>query len=90
MQVEQLQKETLSTDPSLEMIINGITLHITESTSEELLKKCYGWLPMLNDASCFKQVYIVTWYTDLRFGIDRLAALVQSYLGDHCFEPDTI
>ena len=31
---------------------------------------------MLNDASCFKQVYIVTGYTDLRSGIDRLAALV--------------
>ena len=45
---------------------------------------------MLNDASCFKQVYIVTGYTDLRYRIDRLAALVQSYLGDHCFEPDTI
>lgn len=45
---------------------------------------------MLNDASCFKQVYIVTGYTDLRSGIDRLAALVQSHLGDHCFEPDTI
>ena len=43
---------------------------------------------MLNDASCFKQVYIVTGYTDLRSGIDRLAALVQSHLGDHCFEPD--
>lgn len=28
--------------------------------------------------------------TDLRSRIDRLAALVQSYLGDHCFEPDTI
>ena len=39
---------------------------------------------MLNDASCFKQVYIVTGYTDLRSGIDRLAALVQSHLGDHC------
>lgn len=45
---------------------------------------------MLNDASCFKQVYIVTGYTGLTSGIDRLAALVQSYLGDHCFKPDTI
>ena len=38
-QMEHLKKETLSSDSSLEMIINGITLHITESTSDELLKK---------------------------------------------------
>jgi len=38
-QVEQLQKETLLTNPSLEIIINGITLRITEFTSDELLKK---------------------------------------------------
>ena len=37
--MEQLKKETLSSDSSLEMIINGITLRITESTSDELLKK---------------------------------------------------
>ena len=33
---------------------------------------------MLNDATCFKNVYIVTGYTDLRSGIDRLASLVKS------------
>ena len=38
-QMEQLKKETLSSDSSLEMNINGITLRITESTSDELLKK---------------------------------------------------
>ena len=31
---------------------------------------------MLNDATCFKAVYIVCGYTDLRAGMDRLAALV--------------
>ena len=31
---------------------------------------------MLNDAICFKAVYIVCGYTDLRSGMDRLAALM--------------
>ena len=38
---------------------------------------------MLNDAVCFKQVYIVTSYNDLRSGIDRLAALITSKTGDN-------
>ena len=33
---------------------------------------------MLNDATCFKAVYIVCGYTDLRRGIDGLAGLVQT------------
>ena len=45
---------------------------------------------MLNDAVCFKQVYIVTGYTDLRSGIDRLAALITSKTGDNPFVPDTL
>ena len=53
-------------------------------------KECYGWLPMLNDATCFKQVYIVTGYTDLRSGIDRLSALIRSHFNDAPLQPDTI
>lgn len=45
---------------------------------------------MLNDATCFKQVYIVTGYTDLRSGIDRLAALIRSHFNDAPLEPDSI
>lgn len=45
---------------------------------------------MLNDAVCFKNVYIVTGYTDLRFGIDSLAALIKSKLGKEPFVPDTL
>ena len=45
---------------------------------------------MLNDAVCFKQVYIVTGYNDLRSGIDRLAALITSKIGDNPFVPETL
>lgn len=45
---------------------------------------------MLNDAVCFKNVYIVTGYTDLRFGIDSLAALIKSKSGKEPFVPDTL
>lgn len=38
-QIEQLKKETPSSNSSLELIVNGITIHVTESTSDELLKK---------------------------------------------------
>ena len=31
---------------------------------------------MLNDATCFKNVYIVCGFTDLRKGIDSLAAII--------------
>ena len=33
---------------------------------------------MLNDATCFKQVYIVCGYTDLRSGIDTLASIIDA------------
>ena len=45
---------------------------------------------MLNDATCFKNVYIVTGYTDLRSGIDRLASLIKSKMDEPHFAPDTI
>lgn len=45
---------------------------------------------MLNDATCFKNVYIVTGYTDLRSGIDRLASLVKSKMSNPNFSSDTI
>ena len=35
---------------------------------------------MLNDAICFKQIYIVCGYTDMRYGIDSLAAIIKSKL----------
>ena len=38
-QTEQLKKETPSSYSSLELNINGIVVRVTESTSEELLKK---------------------------------------------------
>lgn len=37
---------------------------------------------MLNNATCFKKIFIVTGYTDLRSGIDCLADTIRSYLGE--------
>lgn len=36
---------------------------------------------MPNDAACFKAVYIVCGYTDLRAGMERLAPVIQAALG---------
>ena len=45
---------------------------------------------MLNDATCFKTVYIVCGYTDLRSGMDRLAALIEAQTRNKPYVPDTL
>ena len=45
---------------------------------------------MLNDATCFKQVYIVCGYTDLRSGIDKLASVIDAKTGKSPYVPDTL
>lgn len=45
---------------------------------------------MFNDATCFKAVYIVCGYTDLRSGMDRLAALVEAQTGSSPHIQDTL
>ena len=45
---------------------------------------------MLNDATCFKAIYIVCGYTDLRAGMDRLAALVETQTGNRPYIPNTL
>lgn len=45
---------------------------------------------MLNDAVCFKNIYIVTGFTDLRSGIDTLASIVETKLECKPFVPDTL
>lgn len=47
-------------------------------------------MPMLNDATCFKQVYIVCGYTDLRSGIDTLASIIDVKTDNSPFVPDTL
>jgi transposase len=45
---------------------------------------------MLNDTTYFKNVYIVTGYTDLKSVMDSLASLVESKLVSKPFVPDTL
>ena len=45
---------------------------------------------MLNDATCFKKIFIVTRYTDLHSGIDRLADIIRSYMVGDAIESDTL
>ncbi len=50
----------------------------------------WRWYAMLNDAVCFKAVYIVCGYTDLRSGIDSLAAVLEARTGSTPYVPDTL
>lgn len=45
---------------------------------------------MLNDATCFKQVYIVCGYNNLRSGIDTLAFIIVQKTGNNPYIPDTL
>ncbi|MGL6201492.1 MAG: IS66 family insertion sequence element accessory protein TnpB [Lachnospiraceae bacterium] len=45
---------------------------------------------MLNNATSFKEIHIVCGRTDLRSGIDRLAALIETKCGAGAFKPDVI
>jgi transposase len=45
---------------------------------------------MLNNATCFKEIHIVCGRSDLRSGIDRLAAIVKAKCGNEAFKPDVI
>ena len=51
-----------------------------------------GRCAMLKDAdpSSFAGVYIVCGYTDLRFGIDSLAAIIERKFHMHLFVPNTL
>lgn len=40
---------------------------------------------MLNDAICFRLIYIVCGYTELRFGMDRLATLIKAQTNNRTY-----
>ena len=45
---------------------------------------------MLNDAACFKQIYIVCGFTDLRSGIDTLVSVIEQKTNASPYIPDTL
>lgn len=42
------------------------------------------------DPACFPGIYIVCGYTDLRFGIDSLAAIIEQRYHRNLFVPNTL
>lgn len=45
---------------------------------------------MLRDITCFKEIYIVCGYTDLRFGIESLAGIINRKFNRNIFVPDVL
>lgn len=45
---------------------------------------------MLNDATCFKNIFIVTGFTDLRFGINSLISIIDEKSDNSPYIPDTL
>lgn len=72
--------------PGLDILTKRFSVHVTESTPMPLLAAV---LEVMRDAECFKAVYIVCGYTDLRSGMDRLAALIEIQTGNQPYVPDT-
>ena len=57
---------------------------------EAVVEECWWWQPMLNDATCFKNVYIVCGFTDFRKGIESLAAIIAKRSELKPFVSDTL
>ncbi len=76
--------------PGLDICTGRFFVHVTESTPLPLLAAVLEVVRDANDASCFKAVYIGCGYTDLRSGMDRLAALIESQAGNRPYVPDTL
>lgn len=81
---------TSSADSAVEITIGKIQIAVSDATSPELLKMVLQVAADVNDAVCFKNVSIAIGYTDLRFGIDSLAALIKSKSGKEPLIPDTL
>ncbi len=88
--LQHQEQEGRNPPPGLDISIKGFSIHVTESTSIPFRQRFSGQCSMLNDATCFKAVYIVCGYTDLRSGMDRLAALVEAQTGNRPYVPDTL
>ena len=61
------------------LTVNGVSIEIDASVPEAFLRTLIQAGAMLRDAdpNYFTGIYIVCGYTDLRFGIDSLAAIIE-------------
>lgn len=57
----------------------NITIEVTKSASAGLLQKLWRCWPMLGNVKRYSRIYLAYGYTDLRYGMDGLARVVQDH-----------
>ena len=72
------------------MHIGKAKIDIPETISTEFIKNLSESLPMLNDASGFKRIYIACGQTDLRRGIEGLASIIRFQFKLDPYDKDTL
>ena len=72
------------------MTIGRMTVTIDESISDSFLQRIRRQVPMFRDGTGFKRIYIACGYTDLRYGVDGFASIIQNHYSLNPFDKGTL